>query len=139
MVRTTFNAEVVIDWEADALYIQLADEIEEGEARVNKKFTLKKNATDVVFDINSQGKLLGIEILGIEGLLKRRDLNERQLSESVVSKALSAPLLKKLALINLHDDVLGQYIAAGAAVAGSQVCAPWGTATAGAFTSLLGY
>ncbi len=75
--RVAFDAEVVVDWEAGALYIQLADEIEEGEASVSRKFTLKKKATDVVFDINSQGQLLGIEILGIDGLLKRRDLNGR--------------------------------------------------------------
>jgi uncharacterized protein YuzE len=68
-----FYVKVVLDMEADAAYIELADTVEEGEASVNEDFALKKRKSMVVFDMNERGELLGIEIIGIAGLLKKSE------------------------------------------------------------------
>lgn len=67
-----FHAEVAVDMEAGALYIQLADVIEKGEAVTNEVFPLESRSSEAVFDLNARGELLGIEIIGIDGLLKGR-------------------------------------------------------------------
>jgi uncharacterized protein YuzE len=68
-----FYVKVVVDMEADAAYIELADSVGEGEASVNEDFALKKRKSMVVFDLNEGGELLGIEIVGISGLFKNSD------------------------------------------------------------------
>jgi uncharacterized protein YuzE len=67
-----FHAKVTVDTEAGALYVQLADDIERGEAVTNQSFSLESRGTEVVFDLNAHQELLGIEIIGIDGLLKGR-------------------------------------------------------------------
>ncbi|SNT40922.1 Protein of unknown function [Actinomadura meyerae] len=64
------NAKVKISTEVDALYIKLATDILPGESVKNESFTLRSRESEVIFDLSADNQLLGIEILGIEGLLK---------------------------------------------------------------------
>jgi uncharacterized protein YuzE len=68
--RIVFRAKVTVDTEAGALYVQLAEDIERGEAVINESFSLESRGTEVVFDLSARQELLGIEIIGIDGLLK---------------------------------------------------------------------
>jgi hypothetical protein len=70
--QIVFHAKVTVDTEAGALYVQLADDIERGEGVSNESFSLEGRSTEVVFDLNARQELLGIEIIGIDGLLKGR-------------------------------------------------------------------
>jgi uncharacterized protein YuzE len=63
-------AKIRISTEVDALYIQLADEIKPGESVKNETFQLKTRNSEIVLDFSADKRLLGIEILGVEGLLK---------------------------------------------------------------------
>lgn len=72
--QRVFHAKVTVDEEAGALYVQLANDIEKGEAVTNESFSLKGRRSDVVFDLNARRELLGIEIIGIDGLLKDPEL-----------------------------------------------------------------
>jgi uncharacterized protein YuzE len=63
-------AKVRISTEVDALYIQLADEIAPGESVKNESFRLKTRDSEIVLDLSADKRLLGIEILGVEDLLK---------------------------------------------------------------------
>ncbi|WP_346047396.1 DUF2283 domain-containing protein [Actinomadura chokoriensis] len=63
-------AKVKISTEVDALYIQLADEIDPGESVRNESFRLKTRDSEMILDFSADKRLLGIEILGVEDLLK---------------------------------------------------------------------
>jgi uncharacterized protein YuzE len=80
--RSEFYAKVVVDIDADAAYIQVADTVGEGEASVNEDFALKKRKSTVVFDMNERGELLGIEIIGVRGLIKNSDFQSSENSDS---------------------------------------------------------
>lgn len=82
MNQSEFYAKVVVDLEADAAYIQLADVIDEGEAVVNEDFPLKKRKSAAVFDMNARGELLGIEIIGVRGLFKNSGFQSPENSDS---------------------------------------------------------
>jgi hypothetical protein len=77
-----FDARVVVDLEAGAAYIQLARTVEDGEAVVNEDYRLRKRESMVVFDMNTRGELLGIEIVGISGLFKNSDFQSPVNSDS---------------------------------------------------------
>jgi uncharacterized protein YuzE len=70
-----FLAKIKVDMEAGALYIQMANDIEKGEAIINESFSLASRGSEVVIDLNAHHELLGIEIIGIDGLLKGRTLS----------------------------------------------------------------
>ncbi len=63
-------AKVKISTEVDALYIQLADEIDHDETVRNKSFRLKTSDSKMILVFSAAKRLLGIEILGVEDLLK---------------------------------------------------------------------
>ncbi|TDD84803.1 DUF2283 domain-containing protein [Actinomadura rubrisoli] len=67
------NAQIIVSDEVDALYIKVADQIGEGEVAHSESFALSARASEVVFDLSADGRLLGIEIIGIEGLLKNME------------------------------------------------------------------
>jgi uncharacterized protein YuzE len=61
---------VSVDEHADALYIQLASVVAHAESVLNESHPMKTRPSELVLDFNAAGQLLGIEILGIKGLLK---------------------------------------------------------------------
>ncbi|MEU8800911.1 DUF2283 domain-containing protein [Spirillospora sp. NPDC048819] len=64
------NAKIRISTEVDALYIQLAHDIRDGESVKNESFTLRNRESELILDLTVDNQLLGIEIIGIGGLLK---------------------------------------------------------------------
>lgn len=70
MDETTRTAKVSVSGEADALYIRIASSIGDGEATKQESFPLRSRESELILDFSDDGRLLGIEILGIEGLLE---------------------------------------------------------------------
>ncbi|MGI8333639.1 DUF2283 domain-containing protein [Actinomadura scrupuli] len=64
------QSNITVDVEADALYIEVAEGVGEGEAVSNESFALNTRRSEVVFDFDAGGRLLGIEILGVKDLLR---------------------------------------------------------------------
>ncbi|TQS41034.1 DUF2283 domain-containing protein [Cryptosporangium phraense] len=61
---------VTVDLEADAAYVEIADDVKDGEA-VEQVVIDRPGRGDVVLDFDVDGHLLGVEIIGAAGLLRR--------------------------------------------------------------------
>jgi uncharacterized protein YuzE len=59
---------MTFDPEADAAYVYIADEITSG-AAVENLVVEREGKGDIVLDFDSNGRLLGVEIIGAEALL----------------------------------------------------------------------
>jgi uncharacterized protein YuzE len=70
MEPSDIHCTVSVDEHADALYIQLTPVIAHAESVVNESHPMKSRPSELVLDFNAAGQLLGIEIIGIKGLLK---------------------------------------------------------------------
>ncbi|MFI5959261.1 DUF2283 domain-containing protein [Cryptosporangium sp. NPDC051539] len=60
---------ITVDEEADAAYVEIADDVQDGEA-VEQVVIDRPGHGDVVLDFDAAGHLLGVEIIGASRLLR---------------------------------------------------------------------
>jgi uncharacterized protein YuzE len=60
---------ITVDVEVDAAYVQIADDVRDGEA-VEQVVIDRPGRGDVVLDFDAAGHLLGVEVIGASGLLR---------------------------------------------------------------------
>jgi hypothetical protein len=63
------NAQIVIEV-GDVLYIEIASKRAPGDVAYSESLPLKSRQSEIVLDFSGGGELLGIEIIGIDGLLR---------------------------------------------------------------------